>query len=283
MSSTYSREPDIARISLSVSIVVFRPDLEMLTRTLVSLDAACKRLRSVKPNAVLQVHLIDNGGLPREFAARWAADASPCFSCTVVSGHGNIGYGRGHNLAIAELDSDYHLVLNPDIEMQPDALIEALDFFSAHSDIGALSPRIDDGETLQYLCRRYPALIDLFLRGFMPASVRDLFRRRLARYEMRDVINECDAVFDPPIISGCYMLYRTKLLKMLNGFDARYFLYFEDYDLSLRTHRYARIAYVPQVRVSHHGGGAARKGHAHIRMFVASAIKFYNRFGWKLV
>ena len=283
MNLTDRSEPDLARTSLSISIVVFRPDLEMLARTMFSLDVACKRLRGAKPNVVLQVHLIDNGGLPSDFAARWASEVSPCFSYTVKTGHGNIGYGRGHNLAIATLDSDYHLILNPDIEMQSDALVEALDFLSAHLDIGAISPRIDDGETLQYLCRRYPALIDLFIRGFMPARIRELFRRRLAWYEMRDVINERDAVFDPPIISGCYMLYRTDLLRRLNGFDARYFLYFEDYDLSLRTHTYARIAYVPRVRVSHHGGGAARKGRAHIRMFMASAIKFYNRFGWKLL
>jgi GT2 family glycosyltransferase len=69
----------------------------------------------------------------------------------------------------------------------------------------------------------------------------------------------------------------------LSGFDPRYFLYFEDYDLSLRTHELAHVAYVPSVLAIHHGGGAARKGGAHIRMFMASAYKFYNRFGWKLL
>ena len=100
---------------------------------------------------------------------------------------------------------------------------------------------------------------------------------------MRDVINERDIVWDPPIVSGCFMLFRTDVLKRLSGFDPRYFLYFEDYDLSLRTHNIARVAYVPAVRVLHHGGGAARKGSAHIRMFATSAIKFFIRFGWKWV
>lgn len=98
---------------------------------------------------------------------------------------------------------------------------------------------------------------------------------------MQDRINEFDVVWDPPIVSGCFMLFRTEPLKALKGFDPRYFLYFEDYDLSLRTAKLARIAYVPAVRVIHHGGGASRKGMAHVRMFVASAFKFYNRFGWK--
>jgi GT2 family glycosyltransferase len=124
-------------------------------------------------------------------------------------------------------------------------------------------------------------LLDLFVRGFLPGSVRRLFARRLARYEMRDLINEKDIVWDPPIVSGCFMLFRTSVLKKLAGFDTRYFLYFEDYDLSLRAHDVARVVYAPAVRVLHHGGGAARKGSGHIRMFVASAYKFFSRFGWK--
>ena len=44
-----------------------------------------------------------------------------------------------------------------------------------------------DGTT-EYLCKRYPAVIDLALRGFAPRFVRALFRRRLDRYEMRDRI-----------------------------------------------------------------------------------------------
>jgi len=98
---------------------------------------------------------------------------------------------------------------------------------------------------------------------------------------MHDQINDRDVVWDPPIVSGCFMMFRTSVLKQLAGFDPRYFLYFEDYDLSLRTHAVARVAYVPNVRVLHHGGGASRKGSSHIRMFISSAFKFFNRFGWK--
>ncbi|WP_370685777.1 glycosyltransferase [Burkholderia multivorans] len=177
----------------------------------------------------------------------------------------------------------YHLILNPDVDLEREALTRALEFFDRHPDLGLLAPCVSDGDdAVQYLCRRYPTLVDLFARGFLPARLRFPFRRRLARYEMRDVINDHDIVWDPPIVSGCFMLFRTEVLKKLGGFDPRYFLYFEDYDLSLRTHDVARVAYVPAVRVIHHGGGASRKGFAHIRMFAASAFKFFNRFGWRL-
>ena len=259
---------------LSVSIVVYRPDMSRLERTLADIAEAFVAVARARPGAELDVCVVDNGGLPASFnaAAR---------GCRVLSGHGNVGYGRGHNRALGSA-SDYHLILNPDIEFETDALVEALAFFGAHPEVGLISPYIvSEAGEMQYLCRRFPTVLDLFVRGFLPARLRRRFTSRLARYEMRDLINPRDVVFDPPIISGCFMLFRTQLLAALGGFDARYFLYFEDYDLSLRAGRAMRIAYVPTVRVTHFGGGASRKGAVHTLMFVASAFKFFNRFGWK--
>lgn len=265
---------------LSVSVVVFRPDPAQLTQTLATLAEAIVCMRRDEPVPVT-VYLVDNGGLPDVTSEMTLLERCGA-NCAVISGQGNVGYGRGHNLAIERATSAYHLVLNPDIDLHAQALAEALTFFASHSDAGLLAPRIGDDEGgIQYLCRRYPTVLDLFARGFLPARWRKPFAKRLAAYEMRDVINERDVVWDPPIISGCFMLFRTDVLKRLKGFDERYFLYFEDYDLSLRAHDIARVVYVPTVHVRHHGGGAARKGFAHIRMFAASAFKFFGRFGWK--
>ncbi|AUT69252.1 glycosyltransferase family 2 protein [Paraburkholderia hospita] len=276
-----TREPGNEIEGLSVSVVVYRPDLQQLAQTLNSLAAAYDALKETHPAFRLDVCLVDNGGLPDMTVALDALRAHGA-TYSVIAGQGNVGYGRGHNLAIERAASRYHLVLNPDIDLDRQALVRAVEFFESHSQVGLLSPRIGDEDGhIQYLCRRYPTLLDLFVRGFLPARVRRFFTRRLARYEMHDVINERDIVWDPPIVSGCFMLFRTSVLKKLAGFDPRYFLYFEDYDLSLRTHEVARVAYLPAVRVLHHGGDAARKGSAHIRMFAASAFKFFNRFGWK--
>ncbi|WP_176015606.1 glycosyltransferase family 2 protein [Burkholderia sp. BCC0398] len=276
--SAQSRDAD----GLSVSVVVYRPDAAQLEQTLVSLGAACARLRKATRGCPIDLYLVDNGGLGDVSVVIHRLDAQGV-TCRILTGHGNVGYGRGHNLAIDLSVRPLHLILNPDIDIDAQALVAARQFFDSHSDAGALTPRIgDESGELQYLCRRYPSIIDLLVRGFLPAQYRQPFTNRLARYEMRDVINDRDIVWDPPIVSGCFMLFRTNVLKSLGGFDPRYFLYFEDYDLSLRTHDLARVAYVPAVRVIHHGGGASRKGFAHIRMFAASAFKFYNRFGWRL-
>lgn len=277
-----TRAQSLEAYGLSISLVAFQPNMAQLLKTFASLDCACATLRALSPVPV-QLFVVDNGGLP-DISSRLSELRAHGIECTVISGHGNVGYGRGHNLAIERAESHYHLVLNPDINIDRDALSTALTFLNVYRDAGLLSPRIgDEAGHIQYLCRRYPTLLDLLLRGFLPINLRRFFTRRLARYEMRDQINESDIVWDPPIVSGCFMLFRTEVLKKLEGFDPRYFLYFEDYDLSLRTHEVARVVYVPSVRVLHDGGGAARKGLAHIKMFGASACKFFNRFGWKWV
>ncbi|MBP0593881.1 glycosyltransferase family 2 protein [Paraburkholderia sp. LEh10] len=276
-----SSAPSTEAKTVSVSVVVYHPEPTQLRHTLDSLRIAVDELRLTRPDTVVRLFIVDNGGLS-DAAIDFDSVLRHEIVVSVIGGHGNIGYGRGHNLAIERAQSRFHLVLNPDIDIDRDALVQAFDFFDHHPEAGLLTPCIGDDEGhLQYLCRRYPSLLDLLIRGFLPYRVREFFSTRLASYEMRDLINEHDIVWDPPIVSGCFMLFRTDVLKRLAGFDPRYFLYFEDYDLSLRTHKLARVVYAPAVRVLHHGGGAARKGSAHIRMFTASAFKFFKRFGWK--
>ncbi len=274
---------------LSVSVVVFRSDPAVLSRTLNALRVAISAAVSQQLlEAPVRLTLIDNGAAGSDDAVSLDALRQPFtdWEVCIEAGHGNIGYGRGHNLAIDVADSTLHLILNPDVIMAPDALVQALAWLHGEASVVALAPRIlgEDGRQ-QYLCRQYPSVLDLFVRGFLPARWRAPFAQRLERYEMRDTIDEArnGGVCYPPIISGCFMLFRTPALRSVGGFDPRYFLYFEDYDLSLRAGRVGKISYVDAVEIVHFGGGASRKGLAHIRMFAASAWRFFNRFGWKWV
>jgi hypothetical protein len=103
----------------------------------------------------------------------------------------------------------------------------------------------------------------------------------LDQYEMRD-LPELEVATGIPIASGCFMLARRSVLQAIDGFSPAYFLYFEDFDLSLRLHQVADIAYLPQVHILHRGGYAAQKGWTHRWLFLRSAITFFRRHGWKL-
>jgi hypothetical protein len=158
-------------------------------------------------------------------------------------------------------------------------------WLATHPEVGAIAPEVasGDGASQEYLCRRYPTVLDLLLRGFAPRLVQRLFHRRLDHYEMRDVIDPDPEreVIDIPAMSGACMLVRRSAVDATGGFDPGFFLYFEDYDWTVRLNRVARTAYVPAMRVRHHGGGAARKGLRHIAWFVTSGVRFYRKHGWR--
>lgn len=274
--------------SLQISVVTHRPDLKLLERCLRKLALAIAAGREAGAMKTVHLALIDNSEDP-EVALQVIELGKTRFQdtgvhVTYLHGHANIGYGAAHNLVLHGTGSDYHLVLNPDVELAPDALANAVRWLDTRGDVGALAPlaRRADG-TREYLCKRYPAIFDLFLRGFAPAFMRALFRRRLDRYEMRDLmdVDPPREVIGIPALSGAFMLVKRFAIDRTGGFDPRFFLYFEDYDWSVRLNRITKTAYVPSVEIGHHGGHAARKGLRHIVWFVKSGVRFYRRHGWK--
>ena len=100
--------------------------------------------------------------------------------------------------------------------------------------------------------------------------------------EMRDLpeIEESKGI---ELISGCFMLLDTQVLKLVGGFNESYFLYFEDFDLSIRMRKFGELVYAPNVRIRHSGGGASRKGLSHIFAFVRSSFRFFNTHGWRFL
>src|SRR5690606_12879181 len=102
-----------------------------------------------------------------------------------------------------------------------------------------------------------------------------------AHYEMQAETQQA-IYWNPPIVSGCFMFFRSTILKNTGSFSDKFFLYFEDFDLSLRMRKIADTAYVPAVRVVHSGGHASKKGFWHIKIFIRSAIIFYRIHGVKL-
>ena len=270
--------------ALSASIVTYRTEPALFSRALASLAASIGEGRRAGELGEASVVVIDNGPPETHDEVARAVTAWPASAgaIEVLAGHGNVGYGRANNLALARVRSDFHLIMNPDVELEPAALREALAAARAHPEVGLLAPAVygDDGQP-QYLCKRYPSVWVLFLRGFAPGVLRRRFSRTIDHYEMRDVIAD-RFVPSVPLASGCVMLARTALLARVGGFDPRFFMYFEDYDLSLRVGREAQVAYVPQARIVHHGGEASRKGLRHVAWFVRSAWRFFERHGWKL-
>ncbi|MFC0244374.1 glycosyltransferase family 2 protein [Falsochrobactrum ovis] len=264
-------------ITLSICIVLYKPNSESLTKTLDSLLLAAERLPS---DNRIQLYIVDNS--PELSIDKDGHSVFSAIPTKIIHGQGNVGFGRANNIVLANAIGRYHLVLNPDVELAPSALQEAIKFMEQEAQCGLLTPSATypDGRK-QFLYKQYPSLLDLFLRGFAPGPVRDLFHKRLEKYEMRQFTGAA-VYWDPPVVSGCFMFFRGDVFSRLKGFDPRYFLYFEDFDISLRAGHICSIAYVPTVEIVHEGGNAARKGLKHIQLFLKSAGIFFLTHGLKV-
>lgn len=274
--------------TLSISVVSYASSTELLRNTLNSLAVAVNQAKTDDLLSSACLVICDNGPNQKDYdqISKIIADTKiyDVFDSTaILSGHGNIGFGRGHNMAFATVESNFHLVLNPDVLLDPSALSEGLQYLNIHPEVSLLSPSaIWPNGNRQCLCKRYPALFDLLLRGFAPEFIRGIFHRRLKHFEMHDVCNT-EPVIGVPITSGCFMLARSEKFSDIGGFSEKYFLYFEDFDFSIRMNNRGLMAYVPAVKIVHYGGHAARKGWRHIAMFARSAMIFYRQHGWKIL
>lgn len=268
---------------ISASLVVYKPDLPTLERTLIALQEAGRVARQARP-IELSLTLIDNSdddAIYRQLVVwleRFRAN-TPDWLLTMQRAPANLGYGRGNNLAIFSAKSDYHIVVNPDLFVDADALLEATRFMDVHSDVGLLTPAVfgEDGER-HYLCKRNPTLLVMFLRSFSPLWLQSRMEFIIAEFEMRD----CD--YSRPIHpveypTGCFMFFRTAPLQAIGGFDPGFFLHYEDADIGRRMLKIARVVYVPSVRVVHQW---ARDTHRSIRsklLTVRSGWRYWLKWG----
>ena len=158
----------------------------------------------------------------------------------------NQGFGAGHNRAFPLLKSMYHAVVNPDIVIPQGALLEMVRFMDANPSVGLLSPKVvfPDG-TLQYLCKRNPTFLDLFVR----LVLKNTFRKRQDRFEMRET--NYDHIFDVEYATGCFMFFRTEVFLQIHGFDEKFFLYLEDADITRRVNEVSRTVFHPGIQVIH--------------------------------
>ena len=264
---------------LTVSIVLFHSPLAQLRDLIDSLIDSLSGAAVSNVQCVLVDHSLDPRYADQCRAVLAEYDACEQIAFELLAPPKNLGYGAGHNLAMASLDGTFHLILNPDVALSPRAISVALETMGAHPDCVLLAPVGSgaDGTSL-YLAKAFPSVWVLALRAFAPLWLRRR-SRAVARYELRDQPSEI--VRPVPLVSGCCMWVRRAVYDEVGGFDDSYFLYFEDFDLSMRIARHGAVIEHRELTIIHHGGRASRKGGRHLLWFGVSAARFFNRWGWR--
>lgn len=243
---------------LTVSIVTYYSDIGRLEALLASLSACA---------LPMEVVIVDNSPGTHYF------DSLAVLPAKRVKSPKNGGYGYGHNLALTHCGhAPYHLVINPDVIVHAGAIETLIAHMEKEKDIAIAVPKVLNADgTLQALNKLDPTVMVLFLRRFVPNA------KRLAHYTMMDV--GYDKPCDVPFASGCFMLFRRNMLDQLGGFDERFFLYFEDADISRRARSIGRVRYFPDASITHHWQGGAKKSATLTRIMCKSALQYFCKWG----
>ena len=250
------------KIPVSACIVTFNNE-----------DIICQALHSILDHTKgvqLDLYVYDNASTDRtvekiqdEFQQVW-----------LVKSKKNRGFGAGHNRMIPKLTSQYHVIINPDIMLQEDAISQLVDYMEAHPDVAMAVPRyLNEDGSEQFTPKKTPTL--RYMVGGRFEKWGGVFKKWRDEYTMRgETITE---PVDVGFCGGCFMIIRTEVFRQVGGFDTRYFLYNEDADLTRSVKAFGRTVYVPQVSVVHRWERAYMKKKKYLWIQIQSMCKYF----WK--
>ena len=192
---------------------------------------------------------------------------------TVILNKSNLGFGKGHNQCLHLLKSRYHVIVNPDIELKSNVIKQLAEYMDTRSDIGILSPKVlYPNGNVQILPKRNPKFIYLLARRIDKAFL----KKYREAYEMAE--KNADEIFNIEFATGSFMFVRTELFLKVGGFDERYFMYFEDADLTRAVRRYAPAEYNPKFIVYHHWERAGNKSLKFLFIQICSMFRYMRKW-----
>jgi GT2 family glycosyltransferase len=201
----------------------------------------------------------------------------------------NKGFGAASNQGAKRGNSKHILFLNPDVRLFPDSISKSLSFLDSYNDqkIGILGIQmIDQNNAIHRNTARFPTPGSLF---YQMLGVDRLWPRKFPPHFMTDWAHQESRAVDQ--VPGSFFLVRRSLFNDLNGFDERFFMYFEDLDFAYRANRIGwQSYYLSDVRAFHYGGGTTNQIKA-LRLFyvLRSRIAYvakhfgYHRALWIMI
>lgn len=162
----------------------------------------------------------------------------------------NYGFAEGYNRAINQVDSQYVVLLNSDVEVTAGWLEPMLAYLDANTDVASVQPKIRS-----YLNRDYFEHAGA-AGGFVNALGYPYCRGRIL-WKVEQDKGQYDTITDVDWTSGACMCVRTNVYKELGGLDASFFAHMEEIDLCWRMRNAGwRLVCLPQSVVYHLGGGS---------------------------
>lgn len=168
----------------------------------------------------------------------------------------NYGFARGYNEALKLVKSDYYILLNSDVEVEPNWIEPVIELMEKDKSIGACQPKI-----LQFHNK------SLFEYAGAAGGWLDYLGYPFARGRIFDYCEKDSGQYNSPSpvfwASGAAMFVRSSLYQQLGGLDEYFFAHQEEIDFCWRLQLAGQKVYAcPQSVVYHVGGGTLPKGNA---------------------
>ena len=200
-------------------------------------------LSSVYPN--LEIVVGDNASTDGSVA--FLQSAYP--SVKLVLNKENYGFTGGYNRVLEQVDSDYYILLNSDVEVEPGWIMPVISLMESDVQIAAAAPKIR-----AYLQRPY------FEHAGAAGGFIDKFGYPFCRGRIFNEIEPDNGQYDIEgevfWASGAALFIKKKYWDAAGGFDERFFAHMEEIDLCWRLKNMGcKIMYCPQSTVYHVGGG----------------------------
>lgn len=198
----------------------------------------------------------------------------PNIALEVIKNVSSAGFGHNHNVAFKKCQTKYFLILNPDVRLRgTNDLRSLLDSVRAQGGDGLWAPLITNSSGV---------LEDSVRHNLSPLSI----VKRVLRCETpisRDAASTDHHSFF--WVAGMAMLVTSDAFKLVEGFDERFFLYCEDYDLCARLYATGvPIRCLSQATFIHDAQRDSHRSMKFLRLHVTSLLKVWlSRAYWQVV
>lgn len=199
----------------------------------------------------------------------------------------NIGFAKASNQGAKVSNADYLLMLNPDTRLYENSLSAPIEFMEKeeNKNIGIIGIQIlNDKNEISRNCARFPSPISLISRSL---GIDKLFPKIIHGHFISEWDHKENRIVDQ--VMGSFFLIRKKLFDELEGYDERFFVYYEDLDLALRARKKGYFSYYLSDAQFYHKGGGVTENVKAKRMFfnlqskILFAQKHFNYFSYLLV
>lgn len=171
----------------------------------------------------------------------------------IIRNKANEGFARGYNLALKEVEADYYVLLNSDIEVTPNWIHPVIELMESDPLIAACQPKI------RSFFERSKFEYAGAAGGFIDKYGYPFCRGRLFQ-SLEEDLGQYDDVIEIFWATGACMFVKAKVFHQVGGLDEDFFAHMEEIDLCWRLKNIGfKIMYCPESVVFHIGGGTLPK------------------------